>query len=133
MTFSPANVEASYLPATWNFSGKPEELAQQLNTLYRRIAQSVGDREIARYDCVDQGAPIVPPGFERTSGQKWYGATNQDKRPGFRKVVLFPALAAGLNTQAHNLGSLTSYTFTRIDGYYSRQQRRNSFLCQMAA
>jgi hypothetical protein len=113
---NPANFEASYLPATWNFSEDKNDFLRELNTLYRKIAQSVADREIGRYDCVDQAAVVTPPGFERSSGQKWPGSTNQNPKPGFRKVVNFPALVAGNNTQPHNLGAITSYTFTRIDG-----------------
>ena len=113
----PLSTEASFLPATYSFPKENNDFLRELNILYRRIAASIAEREIARYDCIDQGSPIVPPGFERVTGQQWFGPNNQVKRPGFRKVVLFPALSAGAtNTQPHNLGTITSYTFTRIDG-----------------
>lgn len=108
--------ESNYLPATFTFSKDNDDFLRELNSLYRKIAQAISDREISRYDCVDQSAAIVAPGFERSNGQKWPGSTNQNPKSGFRKVVLFTALGAGLNTQPHNLGVLTSYTFTRIDG-----------------
>jgi hypothetical protein len=111
----PVNNEASYLPASWRFSEDDNDFLRELNTLYRKIAQAVSEREIARYDCIDQGVPTAP-GFERVTGQKWFSANNQTQRPGFRKVVVFPALLAGNNTQPHYLGTLTAYTFTRIDG-----------------
>jgi hypothetical protein len=108
--------ESNYLPATFTFSKDNDDFLRELNSLYRKIAQAIADREIARYDCVDKGVVIVAPGFERSNGQLWPGTTNQNPKAGFRKVVIFPALAAGVNVQPHNLGALTTYTFTRIDG-----------------
>jgi hypothetical protein len=109
------NTQANYLPATYNFSTDYNSFLRDLNILYRKIAQAVSDREIGRYDCLDQGTVAVP-GFERVSGQQWSSTSNQKTRAGFRKVVLFPALSAGTNSQPHNLGAITTYQFTRIDG-----------------
>lgn len=112
MSFAPKNTDANFLQASITPDPDPKGFSRQWNTVYRRIAQGVNDRELARYDCIDQGpGPIVPPGFERPTGQQWAGATNQVTRPAFRKVVVFPALVAGVNTQAHNLGPITTYTF----------------------
>jgi hypothetical protein len=110
------HTESNYLPATYTFSKDNDDFLRELNSLYRKIAQAISDREISRYDCVDQATVVTPPGFERSNGQKWPGTNNQNPKSGFRKVVLFPALIGGLNTAPHYLGTLTSYTFTRIDG-----------------
>lgn len=116
MTFAPVNTEASYLPATFNFSKDNDQFIKDLNILYRKIAQAISDREMGRYDCVDQVSSPPAPGFERVSGQIWSGTSNQNTRGGYRKVVLFPSLTSGTNSQPHNLGTITTYTFTRIDG-----------------
>jgi len=116
MTIKPTNTETNYLDATWTFSEDSDDFLRELNIIYRKIATAVNDREIARYDVIDQGtAPVTPPGFERLTGQQWAGTNNQIKRAGFRKVVLFPALVVGTNTQPHNLGTITTFTFTKIE------------------
>ena len=116
MTIGPVNSESPYLPATQELSEELPQLQKELLTLYKRIATNVNTREIGRYDCVDQSTPVTPPGFERPTGQTWFGSDNQNQRTTFRKVVLFSGLTAGTNTSPHNLGDIAGYTFTYIGG-----------------
>lgn len=108
------NLEYNIVDASINWPAKYEDAQRVLNIVYRRLAQAINDREIARYDVIDE-PPFTTPGFERVTGQIWNGV-NDTQVGSFRKVVPFPALAAGANLQPHYIGSVVGYTFTRLDG-----------------
>jgi hypothetical protein len=113
MTITTGSLAVNYVDQVLNVPDSYEEFQQVFNFSYRRMAQAINDRDIARYDCVDLGTP-TPPGFERATGQQWFGANPQTTRLAFRKIVQFPALIVGANNAPHFLGTITGYTFTQI-------------------
>lgn len=56
---------------------------------------------------------------EFNNGSQWFNPNSTsplERRPGFQKVIVFGAVGAGANTQAHNITISGTFTFTRISG-----------------
>ena len=111
MTSRPVNTVAPYLQTSVFF---PEEFAEfrvKFLDLYRDISNNVNIRQIAIFDLQ-----------EFLTGEQWFVAGNpQRTRQTFRKTYLIPAPLAAVNTIAHNLGTVNSFTFTHIYGTVNNQ------------
>lgn len=107
MTFQPINSNAVYLPETTVLPTDPAELIIRLTKIYTDIATRLNDKEISLYE-----------NSELMTAEEWFTpGNNQTKRFGFRKVVPFSPLVAGLNSFPHGIvGIGATFTFTHIYG-----------------
>lgn len=105
-TFLPVNSVQSYLPTTISIPNEFKEANPILTDYFRKIIAAVNSKDIAQYNTQ-----------ELVTGQQYFTSGDNNRfRQTYRKVIEFPALAAGANTQPHNLGALATFTFTRIYG-----------------
>lgn len=110
-SYGPVNTESAFLPTATVY---PEEnLNYALEQNYQRTANAVNVREVAFYLASE----------ETLTGQVWeqsnanlIGIPYSTRSP-FRKVVVIPALAAGLNVIPHGIiGVAASYMFVQFNG-----------------
>lgn len=78
-----------------------------LTDLFKSIVLAVNTKESAIYENTELQTP-----------QSWFNNNNiTNRRPGYRTVIIFPALVAiGTTSIPHNLGNISRFTFTKILG-----------------
>lgn len=101
MTTAPVNQVSPLLPTTTVLPKDQDELLVRLTTNYTQVAQNVNLKEIGIYET-----------SEIISGQQWFNTDDPNmRRPVFRKVFSFGALAAGaVATIPHGIVGFTSFT-----------------------
>lgn len=106
MTYQPANSAQSYIPTTIVIPSDFKAANPILTDYLKKIVAALNSKDIAQYNTQ-----------EVITGQQYFTPNDNNRfRQTYRKVVEFPTLAAGANNQPHNLGVVTTFTFTRIYG-----------------
>lgn len=106
MTYLPANSVQSYLPTTIVIPKEFNEANPILTDYFKKMVAAINSKDIGQYNTI-----------ELLTGQQFFTIGNPNSfRQTYRLAIVFPTLALGANTQPHNLGALTSFTFTRIYG-----------------
>jgi hypothetical protein len=104
MSYAPANAVQSYLPTTIVIPNEFKDANPILTDYFKKIIAALNSKDIAQYNTQ-----------EIVTGQQYFTPNDNNRfRQTYRKVISFPALAAGANNQAHGLGALGAFTFTRI-------------------
>lgn len=98
-------LQANQLPISFEYPDKEEQIPQQIELLYKRIANVMNTKEGALYQ------PL-----ETATFQQFFIAGNpQQFRPTYRKVIDFGALPnAGLKQVAHGIAFTTDFRMTRM-------------------
>lgn len=108
MSYAPLNTKQAFLAPNLDIpkpDSNPEIFYQVINDRERETGTVVNQKEHGIYSTE-----------EITNCQQWPGATPQDQRQGFRKLILLSVpLVAGANNFAHGL-TIAGFTFTRIYG-----------------
>lgn len=96
---------ANQLPISFELSEKPEEQIQELELLFKRIANAVNSKTGGLYQTLETGA------FD----QFFIPANPQQFRPVYRKVIDFGALPnAAIKSVAHGIAFATGFRITRM-------------------
>ena len=107
MTALPANAYQSFMPNDLDIPEDWSEAQLILVDYFRKIIDSLNDKEIAQYNLV-----------EIVTGQKWFTpSNNQKERYVYRKVIDFGALPnAATKSVAHGITTTATTVFTNIYG-----------------
>ena len=101
MTFAPGNSYGDFMPVDDYPPRDWDEYWRFISDRGRKSSDMINIREIARYEQL-----------ETQTGQLWYGADNQTKRYGWRKVMALGAIPAGGNqTTAHGITGTPLFTY----------------------
>lgn len=102
---------APFLPASIVLPKDPDELLIRLTLYLNDISYRLNTREIGWYEFI-----------ELTTGQSWFSDQTQNtitpniRRSAFRKVFSIPNIIMGANSVPHNLGDISTFTFTDMRG-----------------
>lgn len=110
MSFDSQNFE-SYVPVYDTVPEKWEDARPFLVEQLKKISNSVNIREIGWYldEELLSGKAYIP-----SAGQMAAGETSQQYRQIFRKVIVFPSLIAGVNTQPHGITIDGNFTLIQL-------------------
>lgn len=111
-TFAPVNTEATFLPTATTY---PEDgLNYALEQNYQRTANAVNVREVAYY--LSSEETLTGQTWEQVATSPLFGIPFST-RSTYRRLVIIPALVAGLNVIPHGIvGVGPTYMFVQCNG-----------------